>query len=383
MIGTAPPRFTLVDHLRSLATLASATFGDFFGLSDDSFNYIPANITSIFDLLDEKHVSYACYQESMQSTGFQGFNNQAPDYFTPSSNTLTSYVRKHNPCAFSETFARPARAQRNRNMNDFAADVAADALPQWVFVTPNMENDAHDTGVSFGAKWLQYFLGALVNDKRFNSDRTLIMITFDENETYAVENRIFTAILGNALPRNLIGTTESMYMTHYSMLATVQANWGLQSLGRGDVNRTLANVIPWVAEKTSWTGNADVPAAKRPLLNLTGVYAGPLSNTRNTPFYAPPEQHTKGAGGREALLQPCLDASATADKGALPTPRVGANYYGSQANVGSTDTCKVQPGKGPAGPQPGQAPAGPQPGPPQGPKAPAGPQPPKGPAGPK
>jgi hypothetical protein len=38
---------------------------------------------------------------------------------------------------------RSERAKRNRNFNDFAADLNASAIPQWAFVTPNMVDDGH------------------------------------------------------------------------------------------------------------------------------------------------------------------------------------------------------------------------------------------------
>jgi hypothetical protein len=39
---------------------------------------------------------------------------------------------------------------------------------------------------------------------------------------------------GGAVPAKLHGTTDDTLYTHYSTLSTVQANWGLKSLGRGD-----------------------------------------------------------------------------------------------------------------------------------------------------
>jgi hypothetical protein len=41
-------------------------------------------------------------------------------------------------------------------------------------------------------------------------------------------------LTGGAIPLSLHGTTDDTLYTHYSSLSTVQANWGLKSLGRGD-----------------------------------------------------------------------------------------------------------------------------------------------------
>ena len=77
----------------------------------------------------------------------------------------------------------------------------------------------------------------MLNDTNFNDHRTLILLTFDETEVYTVNNHIFSLLLGGAIPENARGTVDSTYYTHYSSLSTVEANWGLGSLGRGDTNK--------------------------------------------------------------------------------------------------------------------------------------------------
>ncbi len=147
-------------------------------------------------------------------------------------------MRKHNPLVIYDSVAtNPNRASRIRNFNDFAADVNANALPQWVFVTPNMVDDGHDTDVNYISSWLQYWLVPLLSNPNFNDGRTLILLTFDENENRAVNNQVWATLLGGALPANLHGTTDSTFYTHYSALSTVQANWALGSLGRYDTNK--------------------------------------------------------------------------------------------------------------------------------------------------
>lgn len=147
-------------------------------------------------------------------------------------------MRKHDPLVIYDSVASvSSRLSRIRNFNDFAADVNASALPQWLFVTPNMLDDGHDTSVDYIASWLQYWLVPLLNNTNFNDNGTLIVLTFDETETYTVNNNVLTLLLGGAVPENLRGSTDPTYYTHYSLLSTVEANWGLGSLGRGDTNK--------------------------------------------------------------------------------------------------------------------------------------------------
>jgi acid phosphatase len=64
----------------------------------------------------------------------------------------------------------------------FFKDLKDNKLPQWMFITPNMTSDAHDTSVTVAGEWLRNFLGPLLDDKNFMQN-TMVLITFDENGT--------------------------------------------------------------------------------------------------------------------------------------------------------------------------------------------------------
>ncbi|SNX87335.1 related to acid phosphatase [Melanopsichium pennsylvanicum] len=317
--------------------------GDFFGLADDSFNHIPTNITTVFDLLDDggkngKPISYACYNENMPYDGFTGFNYTSKNYITPGAPDYTYYVRKHNPCAIMDYVSgNKTRALYNRNFNDLAADIGNNTVPQWLFniaqsfLTPNMLDDGHDTSAAFFSNWTDYFLTPLLKEPKFNSNRTLVLLTFDENDSYTAANRIFTIALGGAIPSNLKNTTDHTYMTHYSALSSVEANWGLKSLGRGDTNKTMSNVFPLYADVFGYQ-NTQVDDADIPQTNLTGVAPGPLSDTSFTLFYAPDDVKVVGAGGQPVLVKNGLNISQTL--ATLPQSNLTAL---GQKNIWNTD----------------------------------------------
>ncbi|KAK6981604.1 hypothetical protein R3P38DRAFT_3460170, partial [Favolaschia claudopus] len=126
-------------------------------------------------------------------------------------------------------------------------------------------------------------------------------------------------LLGQAVPLNLRGTTDDTLYTHYSTVSTVQANWGLKSLGRQDTNATVSNVFSFVAEKTGYK-NVEVPSPaipRVPQFNLTGVVPGALTSAQFTPFAAP-NLKAKGAGHGGVFVRPGLNEKLTVDK--LPKP---------------------------------------------------------------
>ncbi|KAG6375814.1 hypothetical protein JVT61DRAFT_2671 [Boletus reticuloceps] len=231
----------------------------------------------------------------MPTDGYQGFNYTNPDGYT-------YYVRKHNPLVIYNSVGMNAtRGARLRNFNDFAVDVNSNALSQWIFVTPNLLDDAHDTNVKYAGDWLDYWLVPLLQDPNFNSPNTLILLTFDENGDYNINNQIYSLLLGGAIPQSLWGTTDDTFYSHYSTLSTVQNNWGLDNLGRQDINKTLNNVFAFVADKTGYQNNG-LTTENLPLLNLTGTYPGPLNPNDYAPY--PPPTNGIGAGGGPTYFRP-------------------------------------------------------------------------------
>ncbi|RHZ66374.1 acid phosphatase PHOa [Aspergillus thermomutatus] len=261
--GILLTNFYAVTH-PSEPNYCAAAGGDTFGMDNDNFNQIPANVSTVADLLDTKNIAWGEYQEHMPYPGFQGFN------YSNQQTHANDYVRKHNPLVLYDSVTKNStRLRQIKNFTSFEDDLANKKLPQWAFITPNMTNDAHDTNITFGAKWERSWIAPLLNNSYFMND-TLILLTFDEDDTYAKSNKIFSVLLGGAIPDKLKGTQDDTFYTHYSVIASVSANWGLPSLGRWDCG---ANILEIVANKTGYV-NYDVDTTN---LRLNETYPGPMS----------------------------------------------------------------------------------------------------------
>jgi len=267
---------------------AAVVAGDNFGMDQDYFTTFPANVSTIVDLLDTKGISWAEYQEAIPYAGFQGYN------FSNQVDYANDYVRKHNPLILFDSVTNNAtRLELIKNFDSFASDVAAKTFPQWSFITPNMTNDGHDTTITFAANWARNFLTPLLNDTYFMNN-TLIVLTFDETETYTIGNKVSAILLGGAIPSDLHNTTDNTFYNHYSTLSTVEVNWGLPSLGRWDCG---ANVLSLVANKTGYD-NYVVDTAN---VFFNGSYPGPVSNGAYLPIYPVPDTNAKCASGQGVL----------------------------------------------------------------------------------
>ncbi|KAF9243718.1 hypothetical protein BU15DRAFT_59597 [Melanogaster broomeanus] len=319
----------------------AAAGGSFFGLASDNLVNVPSNVSTVVDLLEQKGISWSAYEENMPTDGYTGYSFTNPDGYT-------YYMRKHNPLVLFDSIGLNAtRAARIRNFNDFAVDVSNwlviyrflflmhasyqgdnNSLSQWIFVTPNMLDDGHDTNVGYAGDWLNFWLVPLLQDPSFNSPKTLIMLSFDEyvnrldtnfslmtrlsrNGDDAINNQVYTVLLGNAIPSDSLGyngrhvlhalldvrmvlwsNRVQPHIIPYS-ISTVENNWDLDNLGRGDTNKTLANVFAFVADTTSYMNN-NLTTTNLPLLNITGTIPGPLNPNYYTPWPAP---NTSGTGG--------------------------------------------------------------------------------------
>ncbi|PTU20463.1 hypothetical protein P175DRAFT_0478292 [Aspergillus ochraceoroseus IBT 24754] len=282
----------------------AAASGDNYGMDNDNFHQIPEDVYTVAHLLDTKGISWAEYQEHIPYPGFQGFNYSNQETYA------NDYVRKHNPLMLFNSITNNDTATRQiKTFTDFTNDIKNKTLPQWAFITPNMTNDAHDTNITYGSTWLRSFVSELMEDS-YVWNNTLMLLTFDETEDYFVRNRIFSVLLGGAVPDDLVGTTDDTVYTHYSTIATVSANWGLPSLGRWDCG---ANILELVANKTGYT-NYDVDASK---LYINESLPGPLSvkdySVYRSSWPVPTTNETCSAG--HGILQKVIDTF----KGQTPT----------------------------------------------------------------
>ncbi len=137
------------------------------------------------------------------------------------------YARKHVPF-MSFIAIQEHECENIVPANQLTEDLKAKALPNYMFYSPNMDNDGHDTGLAYSSKWLKDFLEPLRKDKTFMKG-TLIVVTFDEARNDS-NNHIYTVLLGDMVKP---GEYNENY-NHYSILRTIEDNFGLGTLADGD-----------------------------------------------------------------------------------------------------------------------------------------------------
>jgi phosphatidylinositol-3-phosphatase len=150
--------------------------------------------------------SFKGYSESMPSNGYTGCSSG-------------TYRRKHN--SWVDFGNVPAAS--NLTYASFPSSSNFAALPTVAFVTPNMCNDMHDCSIGTGNTWLQGHLDAYAQwAKTHNS---LLIVTFDEDNSLSL-NHIYTTFAGAHVKTG----TYSEKITHYTVLRTIEAAYGLSAL---------------------------------------------------------------------------------------------------------------------------------------------------------
>ncbi len=148
-----------------------------------------------------------------------------------------NYVRRHVPfLSFREVQEKwcdhVIRVDSSKSDNAFVQD-AKKGLVAYSFYTPNMNNDGHDTNAQTAGAWVKKFLDETFPEKLRQG--TLVIVTFDESGGNA-DNRIYTLFLGDMVkPANQQDPKAlGKLYTHYSVLRTIEDNFGLEPLTAND-----------------------------------------------------------------------------------------------------------------------------------------------------
>jgi len=113
--------------------------------------------------------TWKAYEESIPSAGYLG--GDAPPY-----------VRRHNPFSLlSDVQNSTTQAANIVPFTQFATDLANNSLPNFSFIVPDVNNDAHDGTLATADSWLQSNIAPVIASSTFQSGG-LLVIVFDEGE---------------------------------------------------------------------------------------------------------------------------------------------------------------------------------------------------------
>jgi acid phosphatase len=171
------------------------------------------------------------------------------------------YVRKHVPFLsfravqtkrFHNVVGVDTHSQNNAfvaDIGNFLADPQQHPLPEYIYYSPNLDDDGHDPssnpqeGLKKSADWLRVFLTTWLHfddqswvPKDDKLKRTLVIVTYDESEGDAKPERIYTVFLGAMVKPQEVTAAYN----HYSVLRTIEDNFGVEPLHKDSGDGTAA-----------------------------------------------------------------------------------------------------------------------------------------------
>jgi hypothetical protein len=258
----------------SLPNYIAATSGSNWGSNTDDDSQAPyLNHENLADELDAAHVSWKGYMQSLPYAG---------DTVNTSADGL--YVRKHDPfLLYPDIYNNPARARNVVPLSQLQTDLATGDVPQFSWISPNVCDDMHGGATACpyassptspaqaklyadGNAFIKKWVGLITSSKAWHEGRSAIFITWDEGAYNDQAPYQPLDLVGGpdspilpATPANpatggggdLVGGTtyggghvpmivvargvshkvDATPADHYSLLRTIEENWGLPLLG--------------------------------------------------------------------------------------------------------------------------------------------------------
>ena len=213
---------------------------------------------SIADQLDEVHMSWKSYQESLPPYGADGVDNSdglLSNLTEAAPGVPNLYAVKHNPFVY---FASVQSGQDHDNslkntvdLNQLYVDLAQDRVPNFAFIVPNQCHDMHGRGstevgpgcsvdannIAQGDAAVKALVTGIKSSKMWKEGNNVIVTVWDENDYSSLPNQVVTIVDTSYAPT---GISSNVLYNHFSLLKTIEAGFGLPYLNHaGDKNVKL------------------------------------------------------------------------------------------------------------------------------------------------
>jgi phosphatidylinositol-3-phosphatase len=197
------------------------------------------NQPNLADLIETSGRTWKTYQEDMPSACFVG--------------DADPYVQKHNPFIYFDAIRTNSTRCSNSvvPLTQLDNDLAANRLPNFAFIMPNLCNSSHDCPLGTADKWLKGTISKLQASPALGKNY-LIIVTFDEGTEKdksaccglgsSAGGQVATVLIS---PLAKPGFTDATPVSHYGLLKTILLAWNLPNLGNTQQTSTQPILEPW------------------------------------------------------------------------------------------------------------------------------------------
>jgi phosphoesterase family protein/PKD domain-containing protein len=122
---------------------------------------------------------------------------------------------------------------------EFLAALNTDSPANFVWLTPNDNDNGHDSGVAGGDSYLSALVPHILSSTEFTSTKATLLVLYDEGYTQCANTGgtrecVYASFSGPAAKKGVQISPASA--SHYSYLSTIETAWGLSSLNANDAS---------------------------------------------------------------------------------------------------------------------------------------------------
>jgi phosphatidylinositol-3-phosphatase len=228
----------------------AATSGSTNGVAND--NDTTVDVPNIVDQLEAHGKTWKAYMQSLSLC--------ATKFDHSCGNQL--YERKHNPfVSYADVASNPARMANIVDLSQLSTDLANNTVPNFVWISPDQCNDMHgrftldpndlcgfshvQSLIATGDAFLHSTVSAIMSSPAWTGN-SVIFITWDESDFTGTGNfgfgddsgccdsvpgqgggHVLTIVISQS---NSSPAVSAVAYNHFSILATIEAGWGLGCL---------------------------------------------------------------------------------------------------------------------------------------------------------
>lgn len=224
------------------------------------------DVPNVVDRTEGSHLTWKAYMEDYPSSC--GSNCSVGGCFVGGSSTLGLYESIHNPFVYYHDIvnntSRCSRIVPASSMIPAAQICGTSQAPgivetddlflkdlnsvstssNYMFLSPNRVDDVHDCkDVSTPNLYLQRLIPNVLNSTLFRTKRSALFITYDEPDGFGTsQSQLYTVWAShNALYTQPVFKSNNHY-THFSLLRTIEDNWGFPSFFSSTNDGTATNM---------------------------------------------------------------------------------------------------------------------------------------------
>lgn len=197
------------------------------------------NQPNLADLIEASGRTWKTYQEDMPAPCTLG--------------NAGNYAQKHNPFIYFDAI-RNDKTRCDRSivpLTQLESDLAANLLPNFSFIMPNLCNSGHDCSMDVVDKWVGAMVGNLQASPALGKN-SLIIITYDEGGKDSTGSCCSIGKKGGGQVATILISPEarakfadSTAYSHYSLLKTILTAWNLKPLGETAKDANPVIEAPW------------------------------------------------------------------------------------------------------------------------------------------